>query len=671
MYLTRGQPVVYYGDEQGFIGSGGDKDARQDMFATQVEQYAAETLVGGATMGTADHFSKGTALYGYLRKLHGLRASHPALADGAQIHRLASGAAGIFAVSRIDRADRREYLVLFNNSSEPQRATLSTFSPRTRFAPLLGATSDQITGRDGRLTVTVPPMSVRVYRADQRMPQRSAAPAVYLTSPGPGGVVGGRAQIGAAIPENTFAQVSFLVRPVGTTDWAAIGTDDNAPYRVFHEVSGMARGTLLEYRVLAKDSSGNISAASTYGVVGEPTGGEGGGGGVEPVTQPSAVSAPGNLNVAMGCPGDWQPDCDQAQLTLDPRDLVWKGTYPLPAGTYEFKAAIARSWDENYGVGAVRNGPNIPLTATGAAVTFYYDHGTHWITSDAHGAIITAPGSAQSELGCPGDWQPDCMRPWLQDPDGDGTYTWSTASIPAGNYEVKVTHGLSWAENYGAGGARDGTNITYTVPSDGVVVTFSYVLATHVLTVKTSKAGASPDLGKAKAYLVARDLVAWPANALPTGVQPELLRWRVHWSYDGGLGLDEETVTGGQMADLSYDPAGLPTALVEAHPELDGYVALRVARRQSRQCRGSCGARSPWRCMTSRVCSWTHRGCKPRSAWTPCSRRVRRRVAMAPSSPVGCRRSGSGHRRPSGSPCSPGRPVPTRTPRSRRRPAGR
>ena len=37
MYLVRGQPVVYYGDEQGFIGDGGDKDARQDMFASQVD----------------------------------------------------------------------------------------------------------------------------------------------------------------------------------------------------------------------------------------------------------------------------------------------------------------------------------------------------------------------------------------------------------------------------------------------------------------------------------------------------------------------------------------------------------------------------------------------------------------------------------------------------------
>ena len=34
LFLTRGQPVVYYGDEQGFAGIGGDKDARQTLFAS-------------------------------------------------------------------------------------------------------------------------------------------------------------------------------------------------------------------------------------------------------------------------------------------------------------------------------------------------------------------------------------------------------------------------------------------------------------------------------------------------------------------------------------------------------------------------------------------------------------------------------------------------------------
>ena len=37
LYLLRGAPAVYYGDEVGMIGTGGDKEARQDMFPTQVD----------------------------------------------------------------------------------------------------------------------------------------------------------------------------------------------------------------------------------------------------------------------------------------------------------------------------------------------------------------------------------------------------------------------------------------------------------------------------------------------------------------------------------------------------------------------------------------------------------------------------------------------------------
>ena len=103
----------------------------------------------------------------------------------------------------------------------------------------------------------------------------------------------------------------------------------------------------------------------------------------------------------MGCPADWSPDCDQAQLTLDPNDDVWKGTYTLPAGSYQYKVAIDKSWTENYGMGAVRDGANIPLTVPPATpVTFYYDHATHWVSTNLQGPIITVPGSFQNELGC-------------------------------------------------------------------------------------------------------------------------------------------------------------------------------------------------------------------------------------------------------------------------------
>src|SRR4029079_10671565 len=48
MYLSRGNPVIYYGDEQGFTGRGGDQDARQDMFPSQVASYNDDDLLGTA-----------------------------------------------------------------------------------------------------------------------------------------------------------------------------------------------------------------------------------------------------------------------------------------------------------------------------------------------------------------------------------------------------------------------------------------------------------------------------------------------------------------------------------------------------------------------------------------------------------------------------------------------
>jgi hypothetical protein len=92
--------------------------------------------------------------------------------------------------------------------------------------------------------------------------------------------------------------------------------------------------------------------------------------------------------------------------------------------------------------------------------------------------LVTAPGSYQSEAGCPADWTPDCQQTALADPDGDGTFTLSLKGIPAGSYEFKIAIGGSWDENYGANGAKDGQNIPFTV-TDGQSVTFTYDSASH------------------------------------------------------------------------------------------------------------------------------------------------------------------------------------------------
>jgi hypothetical protein len=99
--------------------------------------------------------------------------------------------------------------------------------------------------------------------------------------------------------------------------------------------------------------------------------------------------------------------------------------------------------------------------------------------------IATVPGSFQSELGCPGDWDPGCLRSWLQDPDGDGIYSFSTSTLPPGDYEAKVAHNESWDENYGAGGVPNGPNIQFTVATCDAV-TFTYDPSTHILTIACS-----------------------------------------------------------------------------------------------------------------------------------------------------------------------------------------
>ena len=60
-----------------------------------------------------------------------------------------------------------------------------------------------------------------------------------------------------------------------------------------------------------------------------------------------------------------------------------------------------------------------------------------WADHTLEPTSVTVAGSLQDELGCPGDWQPDCLRSWLQDPDGDNIYTFS-ANLPAGDYEASL-----------------------------------------------------------------------------------------------------------------------------------------------------------------------------------------------------------------------------------------
>ncbi|MEV1286277.1 pullulanase-type alpha-1,6-glucosidase [Micromonospora sp. NPDC049679] len=269
MFLTRGQPVVYSGDEQGFTGAGGDRDARQDMFASKVPDYLDDDLLGTDRTHAADQFDPTHPLYRSIGELGALRQTHPALRDGVQVTRHAANGPGVFAFSRIDPRDRVEYVVAVNNATTAQSVTVDTWSAGSAFRGIYGGSTATSAAADGKLALTVPALSAVVYRAGTKIPQPTAAPTIRITQPAPGAPVATRAEVVADVAGDPLSTVTVAAR-VGTGAWTLLGTADRAPYRVFHDLTGLSAGTPIEYKAVVRDSKGRTATAKSGATVGTP-----------------------------------------------------------------------------------------------------------------------------------------------------------------------------------------------------------------------------------------------------------------------------------------------------------------------------------------------------------------------------------------------------------------
>ena len=202
---------------------------------------------------------------------------------------------------------------------------------------------------------------------------------------------------------------------------------------------------------------------------------------------PTSVTLVGELQseASSGVCGDWDPACAATHLTFDSEDDVWQGTFNIPSGTYLYKVALNDNWDEPYPPGLA----NLTLNAPGGDVKFYYDHKTHFVSNSTN-LIIVAVGDFQSMLGCSGDWAPECLRGWMTDLDGDGTFIFETEDIPPGNWNGKGATGESWTNpNYPPGP----DNIPFTVPVEGGRVVFSFVDSTDTMSIQVFPLGHNLD----------------------------------------------------------------------------------------------------------------------------------------------------------------------------------
>ena len=180
-------------------------------------------------------------------------------------------------------------------------------------------------------------------------------------------------------------------------------------------------------------------------------------------------------------------------------------------------------------------------------------------------SVVALVGSLQSELGCPGDWQPECAQTRLAAVPGSPELWQMTFDVPAGTYSYKVALNNSWDENYGAGGAPGGADIALRAP--GGAVTFTYDHATHVISDDTPR----PVGAESGAHWLTPRVIAWPL-----GDDAADRTYQLFSAPDGGITLDDGALVGGTPVTLTRDPDGLPGSLRQKFPHLTGYGALRV-----------------------------------------------------------------------------------------------
>lgn len=252
LYLSRGIPTVYYGDEVGMTGSGvgSDQMARQDMFATKVDIWRSEPRTGGKPIGYGDSFATAASnpIAKYLKVLAQLRRSNPGLANAVMQPRLAKGP--LFVVSKKDNSENREYVVAFNNSDKPVTAAITTATSAGGWKSILGITRISATG--AKLKFAVPALSAVVLKANKTINQLSVKVGAISTSQDD---LTGYYQASAAVATSDLVSVGFFARVEGASSWDCLGVDTNSPYSVYINPKDFL-GQNIEVKAVVTNSKG-------------------------------------------------------------------------------------------------------------------------------------------------------------------------------------------------------------------------------------------------------------------------------------------------------------------------------------------------------------------------------------------------------------------------------
>jgi glycosidase len=167
MLLTlRGSPVIYYGDEQGFVGDGNDQAAREDMFPSRTASYNDNDLIGTDATTAQGNFDESHPLFELIAEFSAIRRANPALSRGRQVVRHFDQEPGIFAVSRFDPDTGKEYLAAFNTSDAERSANIVVGYDARSFDELAGTCPAKVSA-PGSAALTLPAFGWAVCRVSE------------------------------------------------------------------------------------------------------------------------------------------------------------------------------------------------------------------------------------------------------------------------------------------------------------------------------------------------------------------------------------------------------------------------------------------------------------------------------------------------------------------------
>ncbi len=265
LFLMRGAPVVYYGDEVGVTSTGTNEFARQDMFPTEISAWQKLKRIGASPIGTGSLLTadeENHPLSVHIRALQAFRTQYPGFVRGAAITRF--GNDYVAAWSRIDATDNHEFLVVANNSKVAKTVSIPVSTKSSAFTGVFCTTIKFTSNAKSSVKVTVPARKAIVLRAANTLTIPTTAP--VLTLKAKADYLAQAPILVAGTTAKTPLVVTFLARATANDDWQVIGTDDSPTYRFVLDPWVWNGNSSMQFAVIARTYDGKVAGGQIISV---------------------------------------------------------------------------------------------------------------------------------------------------------------------------------------------------------------------------------------------------------------------------------------------------------------------------------------------------------------------------------------------------------------------